>query len=68
MIGNILTRTGDNYLIIVNDFTEDVMYKVLCWVVLGDSGESYKTVPGIEQFVWNLGPYILGEKVNDKTV
>lgn len=54
------------YLIITNYFTEQLMYKVLCQVILGNSGESYQTVPGIKQCVCNLGSCILGEKVNDK--
>lgn len=44
MVGDILIRTGDNYLIIINKnySTEHLMYKVLCAVILGNTGESYK--------------------------
>lgn len=44
-VGDILIRTGDNYLIIINKnySTEHLIYKVLCAVILlGNTGESYK--------------------------
>lgn len=50
MVGDILIRTGDSYLIIINKnySTELLVYKVLCEVILlGEIGESYK--------IWFLG-------------